>query len=254
MTTNDLEPFFNKFNVISFQRNKRPFIALFIADHFDHAAFDKLKTNGILIARPGALFGEDIANTLTNLIGTIEHAAASITNDPEKVFRLLGSLSKLEGASLNLRSVVLEFIIAHLYKIEGYNIDMRKQVKDMLGKPAEIDIKAIRNDEVVCVECKAVFSENTVKKEDISDWMDGPFKTIKQWLKNTSSQPPKIRFEFWTSGNYDSDAENLIKEIKTNHKKVPIDFLNGEDLINRLREFNLTSIVDIFKEHFPKRI
>jgi hypothetical protein len=246
----DIKPFLYKCDLILNQKTHRPFIAMFIADRFSLDALNELRKRGILIASPSTLFGDETAKALHNLVNTLKNAAAAIINNPESVFEIVSRIAKLEGASFNLRSVALEFIVARLYSLEGYNIDMRQQVRAKDGKLSEIDIKAVRADEVVCVECKGIAPGNTVKREDIADWIKTSLPVIKDWLKRMESLPNKIRFEFCTSGRFDPDAESFVENIKARHKKMPIAFTEGRDIIARLRKLNQNSIVKIFNEHF----
>jgi hypothetical protein len=42
---------------------------------------------------------------------------------------------KIEGAALNLRGILLEMIVAHLLKQDGYDIEIRQKVTDSAEPP-----------------------------------------------------------------------------------------------------------------------
>ena len=187
------------------------------------------------------------------MILTIENAAAAVVNDPQQVFQLLQKIGKIEGASQNLRGILLEFLIARIYSLDGFNIDIRQQVYSNEEGRAEIDIKAVRPNEVVCIECKGKMPGNLINAEEIDEWLKDSVPVIKKWLKSCSgSLPNKKRFEFYTSTDYSDEAKRLINEIEHGHKKQPIQFFKGTDIIEKLRHLSQNSLVNIFNEQFVK--
>ena len=202
------------------------------------------------IARPETIFGAEVARLLRDLISTLENAAQAVTDNPTAVFTLLAKLSKLEGAALNLRGVVQELIVAHLFKLHGYSIEIRQKIQSEDGDRAEIDVTATSRQEVVCVECKGKSPGALVSAQEIENWLQRPVRRIKSWLKLSDEFPAKKRFEFYSSTDYTEDAKTLISEIERTHKKQPISFYNGKDLISKLRADHETALIDIFREQF----
>ena len=223
---------------------------MFIADSYENIALKEMRHRGFLLARPATIFGEEAAKHLSSLARTIENAAAAVTNDPDGVFKLLEKIGKIEGASLNLRSVVLDFIVSRIFSIDGYYIDIRQEIRSEEGEPGEIDVKAVKPNEAVCVECKAKMSGNLVDADEIDHWLSIKLPRIKSWLKLADSLPDKKRFEFIVSTGFTEDARSLIKKVTSQHRKQPITFSDGKDLIKRLRILNQNSLINIFSEHF----
>lgn len=246
----DLQPFFAKWNCLQAQRRPTRLQPMFIAESFEEDALHELRKRGCIIAIPGTIFGEEIARKLKELISSIEHAAAAVTKDPKSLFDLIGRIGKLEGASLNMRGVILELIVAHLYKLRGYSIDIRQKVASEMGDKAEIDVKATDRREVICVECKGKAPGTLVDEQEITDWVEKSLPRIKSWLKLAKSLPNKRGFAFYTSTDYTDRAKALIDELSRMHKKQPIMFYKGDDVLAELRDQNESSLVDIFREHF----
>jgi len=149
ITLEDLHPFFAKWDVLRNQNRATRFQPMFIADGFTSEALGELRARGCFVGILTTLFGEDIAKQLHQLVGVVEHAAAEVKNNPQAVFNLFAKVAKIEGAALNLRGVVLELVIGHLFNLLGYHIDIRQQVKSEDDRRAEIDVKAINRREVV---------------------------------------------------------------------------------------------------------
>jgi len=253
ISTADLEPFFAKWGALTNQRRTTRFQPIFIAESFDSNALQQLRAKGAVIGRPETLFGPDIAKQLRELIGTIEHAAAAVTKNPSAVFQLLSELTKIEGAASNLRGVVLELMIARLFQLEGYNIDIRQQIQSQTGERAEIDVKAANKQEVVCVECKGKSPGVLVGDTEIQEWLDKTVVRIKSWFGLTMTLPQRKRFEFYSSTGYTEQAKILIATIQQAHKKQPINFYGGEDVVAKLRTQNERALINIFQEQFSSK-
>ena len=211
---------------------------------------DALRKRGAMIAIPSVLFGEEMANDLKELRSILENTAAAIASDSTKVFEIFNRLAKLEGAAGNLRGVVIEMLIAHLYKRDGYDIDIRKKVRGNDSIPAEIDVKACTKSETVCCECKGVGPRVLVDVAEINDWLDRSLPRIKQWISQRETRPPVSRFEFYASTDYTIRARELITNVEAMHVKQPIKFFNGQDIMDKLRARNESSLLDIFREQF----
>jgi hypothetical protein len=250
ITLEDLRPFLAKWDVLQNQKRATRFQPLFVADWFTPEALHELRTRGCFVGMLTTLFGEEVAKQLHELVGTIQHAAAAVTNNPQAVFDLLSKVAKIEGAALNLRGVVLELIIGHLFRLLGYQIDIRQQVESEDHERAEIDVKATNRREVVCVECKGKGPNALVDAPEIQEWLDKPLVRIKSWLKLASSLPESRRFEFYASTDYTEDAKRLIAQVQAAHKKQPISFLTGADVLNKLKDQKEKALGDIFREQF----
>lgn len=253
LSTTDLISFFHKCDTIRAQKKHRNFLPILVADRLEESALMDLRKRGFVIGTTTNLFGEDIAKALRELISTLCHAAAAVTQNPDSVFELLGRLNKIEGASLNLRGVVLELIIGRLFSIKGYNIDIRQRARASNGQEAEIDVKATNAKEVVCVECKAKAPGKLVELDELQEWVEEKLPRIKNWLGQFHSLPQKKRFEFCASGNYTEEAREYADKVATQHRKQPVSFLTGCHIIDALREYEQGSIVRIFNEQFTQQ-
>lgn len=251
ITIERLGPFFYKLDSLKNQKNIRPFLALIVAESFEEKALNELRKRGVVIAMPSTILGKENATLLRELIKAIEKADNAIKDDPEKFLNLLKKINKIEGAALNLRSVAFDFIIARIYSLEGFDCELRKKIITKKNKErAEIDVVAERTDKIFCIEGKAMAPQNKVVKAEIEDWISRVSPRIKQWLKERERTPATRILEFYSSTDYDQEAQNYITEIKKNHKKIKINFFNGAETVEKLRKLNQNSLVAIFKEQF----
>ena len=249
VTAEALEGFFSKWAVLTAQRRATRFQPIFIGESFDPEALNDLRAKGCIVACPETIFGEEVAKQLRDLVETIAHAAEAVTNNPQAVFELLSKINKLEGAALNLRGVVLELIVAHLFQRRSYVIEIRQQIQSEQGERAEIDVRATSRKEVVCVECKGKAPGGLVDAPEIEQWLNTSLPRIKSWLK-LMTLPDRRRFEFYSSTGYTDEAIALIAKITETHKKQPILFRTGRDVIEDLWEEKENALIDIFREQF----
>jgi hypothetical protein len=252
ITTTDLLPFFAKWDSLTAQKRATRLQPIFVGDFFADDALASLRKRGCFIAIPATIFGIEAARGLRDLIGTIENAAKAVMENPDAVFDLISKLSKIEGAALNLRGVVIELMVARLFTLDGYLIDVRQIVRAE-GRQAEIDIKARKSNEVVCCECKGKSPNALVDAPEIKEWVDESLPVIKNWLKHSETLPDTRRFEFYSSTDNTPAAQELILELKLNHKKFPLEFFKGADLLKKLRDAGQNSLVDIFREQFSPK-
>ncbi|MCP3945082.1 MAG: hypothetical protein GY710_26890 [Desulfobacteraceae bacterium] len=250
ITVERLKPFFYKIDSLNHQRNIRPFIALIIAEYFDSDSLKQLRKRGVIIANPKTILGKENAELLQSLIKSIDNATKTIKENPDELFGIIKKISKIEGASLNLRSVVLDFIIARLYSIQGFNCDLRHKIITKQGYRSEIDVVASRAESIVCIEGKAVAPGNKVKKIEIESWIEKSFPRIKNWLNESEHCYKVKKMEFYSSTDFNDEALILIKEIEAKYRKIQIKFLNSTDILKELKRLKQKSLVEIFKEQF----
>lgn len=250
LTLQDLKPFFAKWDALRAQRRSSRFQPMLVTDAMESDTLNELRKRGAIVAVPAVVFGETIAGDLRQLMKTLQNAAAAVAMDPQRVFDLINRMLKLEGAALNLRGVVIEMLIAHLYKLDGYEIDIRQQIIAEDSQRAEIDIKARNRKEVICCECKGKAPLSLVDAPEIKKWLDVTVPRIKSWLNRTTTLPNVRRFEFWVSSDYTDAAKKLIEITQASHIKQPIRFYTGRDVIERLQDQKLSPLVDIFREQF----
>jgi hypothetical protein len=93
VTMDGLEGFFSKWSALTAQRRKTRFQPIFIAESFAPDALHALRRRGCIVAIPETIFGEETAKQLRELVGTVEHAAAAVTNNPFAVFGLLARIA-----------------------------------------------------------------------------------------------------------------------------------------------------------------
>ena len=78
-------------------------LPILVAERYSNEAFALGRSEGILMATPRTLFGEEVAAALSSLLVTLTKAAAVAAGNPDKIYELFSMLGRIEGAAANLR-------------------------------------------------------------------------------------------------------------------------------------------------------
>lgn len=136
-------------------------------------------------------------------------------------------------------------------KSEGYSVDIGKEIHDMDGNKAEIDVLAVLGKHSIKVmECKAKNVKNLVTYQEIHKWIKVRIPQIKQWIESQERfhSTTNVSFEYWTTSGYTEEAIKLINDYKP--KRFNVEFKNGKDVLKYATETKEQSITNALKEHF----
>src|SRR5690625_6523245 len=115
VTEDGLRPFINKCDGVRGLKNLGRCLQIFVADRYTSSAFTLAKRKGVIPATPETLFGKEVAEGLRSLIETLEHAATNHFS-PAKLDKLFKSLESIEGATMNLRGSLFEYLCAEIIR------------------------------------------------------------------------------------------------------------------------------------------
>lgn len=143
-----------------------------VADGFELAAFNELRSHGIIATKPSALFGREVARGLAGLLETLRNASAIAAANPEVIETLFGQLGKIEGAAQNLRGALFELIVGHIVTLEGaVSIDIGRQAYISQETSFEIDVFSYAAQEVRLIECKGYAPTHRVDADEVEKWI-----------------------------------------------------------------------------------
>jgi len=245
-----VEFFVRKTDMLRRQRRLRPFMALLIADRFSPNALRRARQRGLVFATPSLLFGKALAAVLTELIQILKNAAAVAVTDPLKIHMLFSKLTTIEGAAANLRGPLFEMIAAHIVSGAGGWVRIGEIVTDPTsGETAEIDVMQTRSDTVLVVECKGRLATRTISLDEVQDWLGKKVPRLRNYLLYRYSNVP-LRFEFWTTASFSSEATLFLERRKQDIQKYEIGWKDGEAVVDELRKINATRLVEVINEHY----
>lgn len=234
-------------------RKIRPFLPMLIADEFTPRALKLCRAQGIIATCPDSLFGQDVARALQDLLSTLSNAAAVANDNPGKIENLFRQLSAIEGSAGNLRGALFELLVAHMTRsLEGGSIDIGVLVLDReTDRRAEIDVRLIKEYEVVIYECKGYQPSSRVKKTEIDHWLTNRVPTIYRASRQEQRfDGCELRFEFWTCGKFDDDARETLLEAQKNTRRYQVASKDGADILEYAKRIKSPGIRKILSEHY----
>lgn len=228
-------------------------LSILVAQGFTGEALKAGHAAGVILATPRELFGRRVGAAITSLVEVLKNAAAYAASSPERLTQLLDNLFDIEGRAGNLRGILFELVTAYLIRRTGGSIDMNITARDpATGSTAEIDVQQVANQasDVVAIESKGKEPGGVLSLEEVETWL----KKTAIWRAHYRSHPTlhdsKLRFEIWTSGTIAPDALALLQKEKVERTKVPIDWKDGQAVLDVARKGKEKAIADALRQHF----
>ncbi len=174
LTKTHVAGFLRKISTLSSLRNLGRFQSMLVSNGFTMDALMLCRSKGVMTVTPDTLLGHDVAHALIELLNTLSRAAGFAIRNPEKIQTIFDRLSIIEGLSGNLRGAFFEMIVGNMVKvINAGSIDIGEIVTDnSSSKKAEIDVRLIKSDAIICYECKGYASHLQVTLGDVKYWLE----------------------------------------------------------------------------------
>jgi len=247
--------FLRKCELLSHLRKIPQFLPMLIADGFTPEALRECRSAGIITTRPDTLFGQDVARALGDLLQTLSNAAAVAAANPDRIEDLFRRLSAIEGSAGNLRGALFELIVGHMVRsIESGSIDIGVLVRSPKdGRFAEIDVRLVKERQVLIYECKGYQPSSIVQKEEIEEWLTDRIPVIRSaHHAEDRFSDSSFRFEFWTCGSFHSDAVQMLQKAKADTKKYQIEWKDGPSVRKYADQIKASGIRKMLDDHYFK--
>lgn len=235
-------------------RKLPPFLPILIADGFAPDAFNAVQAEGIIAAKPSALFGRDVARGLAGLLETLKHAGEIAVSNPAVIETLFNQLGHIEGAASNLRGALFELVVGHVvYRENAQSIDVGRRVRLTDKESVEIDVFSYAPSEVRVIECKGYAPTHRVDTEEVGIWIRDKAQRIhKHFRVQDNYQNRTFRFEFWTSGDFTAKARQLAADVAASTDKYEVELVNGSEVRRRIGRINAPGLGKVFDDHYAK--
>lgn len=251
-----VQAFIRKCQLTSYLRNMPPFLFCLVAKGYTKEALYHAKSEGILACTTENLLGKDISEGLSTLLSTITRLGEMAAHRPDVINELFSKLGGIEGAAKNMRGSLFELLVGHcVKKLDDGSIDIGKYVRDLeVGKDYEIDVFRVKeNREVWVYECKAHQPTERVKLEDVEYWCTQRVAPIFKILSREERfRECDFKFEYWTCGTFEDDAQQYLENMAKNTKRYSIGFKDGSSVRKYIKEIRPKSVLETFDEHFYK--
>jgi len=249
-----LRSFINKCTTLRTLKRMAPCLYIFVADHFAPAAFTLAKQSGIVPATPANLFGHDVGEGLSKLFEILTDAA-HMSVDPEQFNFVFEKLNHIEGAAVNLRGALFEYLAAEIVRRQSASPFVRigKTYKLEDGTKINVDIiSEVQNVSVTFIECKGYKPAGEVPDLYVERWLDKISRLYEYARKHPEWKSLKIAFEFWSTGELSEAARKLIATRATSVRptKYTVTLNDAEAIKNMAKLTNDATLLKVLNEHY----
>lgn len=256
---NIIKYFINKIDTIKSQRGILPVLPILLAKGYNNKAFKIGREKGIIIVTPESLFGEDLAKMFEDLLVKLSNIAACAVKDFEEFLALFNKLEKIQSSAAHLYGDLFEFLVGSVYQelFSCNSFDIGKLIYIDTGLKKEIDVYIqTRNNQVYFIECKGYSPKTLVSEKDAKYWVE-KVPLIRKWgIENIENFDKRdVHYKFITSSDFDINAINIFEEFNLKTKKYKIEYENGKQLLQFIKNSNIHSkdkILKTLNEHYLK--
>lgn len=250
-----LKPFLTKCRTLRSLKRVGRCLQMFVAEGFEPEAFTLAKSAGIVPATPATLFGEDVAKALIELAALLSETFVG-PNTLDRVEMVFSRLGKIEGAAINLRGALFEFVVAEMARRTSANtsITMNRILASPHGRTAEVDVLVERRDHSIrFIECRGYKPGGTVDDSLVDRWLDDRIPLLREaaaaerfWSGHN------LEFEFWTTGVISDAARAKIAQIQATVRpgKFSVQLFDGSRIRDLAQQIGDKRLVKTLEEHF----
>lgn len=251
---NEALAFVRKCDMAAAPQKVPPIMPMLVGHVFTAEALQTLKGKGILAITLRNLFGEELAETLKELVVMLTDLGAKISGNPDLILKVMKTLSKIGGESDNLRGALFELVVGALVKdVEGGYLTTGQRRTDLAsGRKVEIDVQLNRGEEkgVLVVECKAKNPNARVSEAELQKWYDDRVPLIHSILSNDTREPRKFEFELWTNGEFTKSGLTWFDAQQKQFEGYTVAIKAGSDLKAYARRAANPSLRDTLNEYY----
>lgn len=248
-----IRPFINKCKTLRNLKNIGRCLHFFVADGFDQKAFALARSEGVVAATTETLFGKEVSEALRKLTSLLTDIYPS-ADGLERLDSIFTNLKHIEGAALNLRGALFEYLVAEYVRTTSASskISMNQVVRDEMNAKAEVDVLVEHyNNPIRFIECKGYKPGGTVSDHDVERWLNDRIPLIRRAAATTHGwRDVDHIFEFWTTGKLSEKAQAMFSAKKEEIRKFELVLVSGEELAERVSQSNNTSLKKTFRQHF----
>lgn len=251
----EVEAFVRKCDGAAFSSNVGRIMPMLVADLFSASGLALAKRKGILAITLENLFGIELAKALRDLVKLLTNAGATASVNPEHLSQVMRVLTKVQGASANLRGALFELVIGSLVKdVEGGYLKTGQRIREMdTGHRAEIDVQLDKEDNAgfLIIETKANLLGARVSQEDVERWYSNRVPLIHRILNTGHKRVERpFHFEIWTNGTFAASALSWLEDQPKTCDGYTVDWKDGAALKIYADRASNVSLRDMLNEHY----
>lgn len=253
----EVEAFVRKCDGAAFSSKVGRIMPMLVGDVFSAQALDLAKSKGLLAITLENLFGIELAKALRDLVSLLTDAGATASVNPDHLMQVMQVLTRIEGASANLRGALFELVIGSLVKdVEGGYLKTGQKLTDPeTGHKAEIDVQLDKTDNAgfLIIECKAKNPGARVSESDVRKWYSDRVPLIHRILDTPYKHVRRpFHFEIWTNGVFAESALKWLTQQPSTCAGYTIGWKDGAALKRYADRADNGSLRTMLNEHYFK--
>lgn len=257
MSVPEVEAFIRKCDGAAFSPKIGRIMPMLVADIFSAEGLDLAKRKGILAITVENLFGTELAKALRDLVKLLTNTGATASVNPEHLSDVMRALTKIEGASANLRGALFELVIGSLVKdVEGGYLKTGHKIRDLgTGLKAEIDVQLDKDNNAgfLIIECKAKNPRSRVSLNDVQRWYSNRVPLVHSILDTDYKEVRRpFHFEIWTNGIFADAALTWLRAQPKTCDGYTVDWKDGAALKTYADRAKNASLREMLNEHYFK--
>lgn len=251
----ETEAFIRKCDGAAFSAKVGRIMPMLVGDVFSAQALDLAKSKGLLGITLENLFGNELAKALRDLVSLLTDAGATASVNPNHLMHVMQILTRIEGASANLRGALFELVVGSLVKdVEGGYLKTGQKLSDPeTGRRAEIDVQLDKpnNAGFLVIECKAKNPGARVSETDVRKWYGDRVPLIHSILNTPYKHVQRpFHFEIWTNGVFAASALKWLRQQPSKCGGYTIGWKDGTALKQYADKATNSSLRAMLNEHY----
>ena len=247
-----IQYFIRKVQIYQKTSNSGILFPILMAESFTGKALTAGHAAGLMLTSPKNLFGRQVANALSDLMSTLNNAAAIAAVDGERLHGLLNKLSEIEGRAGNMRGIMFELMSGHIAKHAiGGSIDLGVlHAHRETGKRTDLDVVCVDKSSVQVIECKGKSPGGTVSLEEVDRWLH-KIPIMRDYVASRDHlRERNQRYVLWTTGKFEEDAALRLDEERAKRTRHPIEWKDGKAIRELAAQYRLRAIRDALDQHY----
>lgn len=247
-----IQYFIRKIQMYQKTSNSGMLFPILMAESFTGQALRAGHAAGLMLTTPHNLFGRQVAGALSNLMSTLDNAAAIAAVDGQRLYDLLNKLSEIEGRAGNMRGIMFELMSGHLAKHAiGGSIDLGVlHTHRETGRQTDLDVVCVDKIAIHLIECKGKGPGGTVSLGEVEQWLQ-KIPIMKDYVASRDHLRERNQtYALWTTGTFERDAKLRLEVEKVKRTRHPIEWKDGNAVRELAARCRLRAIGEALDQHY----
>ena len=216
------------------KKSKLASVAILAARDFEPDAWERSRELGFMAINLRQMFGEEALDAMNAMEKLVFDLNESNNNTDFGSFASQIDELKTNPVVVSLQSTGFEIVAGLILKSKGFEQLRLGKIVTWQKTTRDVDVYAIRNDELYVVECKAYHSKKSVLEHDVNKFFLETVPALKNHLRKNDMPFKKCIGEIWTTGSRGTEAENALARIKVRRDQDEFKILNRENVLAQL--------------------